>query len=121
LSPSTVTELPPLIALFSCTFDSTAASKLYPNICVPAPLPTVKEITFPFVKASPVAHDTSVGDAHVVVKHMPSDTATVAVRSDLPKLKPKTVSELPPLRAPFISKYDSAGASKLYPSICVPS
>ncbi len=41
LSPTTLTELPPLTAAFSCPYDATAASKLYTALAVPATPPTL--------------------------------------------------------------------------------
>ena len=47
-------------------------------------------------------------------------SALVALRSTEPKLSPLTVTELPPLKAPFRIQPDPTAASKLYPSSCVP-
>jgi hypothetical protein len=81
LSPDTVTELPPLTALFSRPCDSTAASKLYPCRCVPDADPTVTAAVCRLVKAALERHSNAVADVHAELLHAASDSAAVAERS----------------------------------------
>ena len=58
---------------------------------------------------------------HVDVEQAPSATADVAVRSELPKLKPLTVTDSAPLAAIFMPAYDTTGPSNVKPNPCVPA
>jgi len=50
-----------------------------------------------------------------------SDSAALALSSETPKSSPTTVTELPPLTAPFRSPYDRTAASKLNMAFDVPA
>ena len=121
LSPTTLTELPPLTAEFSCPYDATAASKLCTALAVPATPPTLTADTPIIVLAPLLKHASVVADVHDDVPHTTISSAAVALRSTEPKLSPHTVTEPPPLAATFCNHPDPTAASKLYPSTCVPA
>ena len=121
LSPTTVTELPPLTAEFCSQPDPTAASKLYPTTCVPTTPPTLTLDVCAAAVAALDAHPKLVADVHVDVLHAPSDSDTLALVSHTPKLSPATVTELPPLEAELSCPYDATAASKLYTALAVPA
>jgi hypothetical protein len=81
LNPETVSELPPLSALFNCKYDSTGASKLYPKSCVPATSPTDTADKSTADTGALDEHANVVADVHAAVSHTASDSAAVAERS----------------------------------------
>ena len=121
LSPLTLTELPPLTALFSSPYDATAPSKLYPSTCVPAYEPTLTLTEFTSVTAAPDKHPTLVADVHDDVLHTPSDSEPLKLTSRAPKLSPLTLTELPPLTALFRKSAETTAASKLYELSSLPT
>jgi hypothetical protein len=62
-----------------------------------------------------------VAEFHDDVRHNSADSFADPVNSMLPKAKPVTVTDAPPLCGAFSSPYDDTGASKLYPSTWVPA
>ena len=62
----------------------------------------------------------AVADVHVDVLHVLSATADEAVKSELPKLSPLTVTDSAPLAAMFTPPYETTGPSNVKPSACVP-
>ena len=121
LSPLTVTELPPLNGPFCTHADPTAASKLYAVLVVPARPPTLTA-DMPYIAiAVRLRHTSVVAEIHDDVPQTTISSALVALSSTEPKPSPLTVTELPPLQAPFRTQPDPTAASKLYPSICVPA
>ena len=80
-SPDTVTELPPLTALFSCPCDRTPASKLYPTVCVPMPSPTVTIDVSMLASAALDKQLTVVADDQDDVLHRESDSDALMEKS----------------------------------------
>ena len=104
LRPDTVTGAKPDKAIFRCTADATAASKLNTGDPVPA---TDATVTLTVFMKSPNAfdrHANVVADVQDDVKHTPRSPwpprsrAAVAVRSATPKSRPDTVTDAYPLR-----------------------
>ena len=121
LSPTTLTELPPLTAEFSSPYDATAASKLYAALAVPATPPTLTADTPYIVLTELLRHASAVAELHDDVPHTAISSAPVALRSTELKLSPHTVTMLPPLNAPFRTHPDPTAASKLYTALAVPA
>jgi hypothetical protein len=97
IKPDTVTELLPETALFICASDSTAASKLNPDVTVPTTTPTVRVDTITCDNGWLDKHPNVVIDVHAEVLHAASEICAVSVQSSKPKSRPDTVTELPPL------------------------
>ena len=121
LSPVTVTELPPLTALFNSPYEATAASKLSDALAVPTMLPTLTADTPQTVLAALPRHASAVAEIHDDLSHTTVSKTAVPLRSTEPKLSPLTVTELPPLNGPFCSHADPTAASKLYAALAVPA
>jgi hypothetical protein len=121
LSPTTLTELPPLTAEFSSPYDATAASKLYAALAVPATPPTLTADTPYIVLTELLRHASAVADVHDDVPHTAISSAPVALRSTELKLSPTTLTELSPFNAPFRTHPDPTTASKLYAALAVPA
>ncbi len=90
-----------------------APSKLYAESAVPTTLPTLTAPTPNTVLAAPLVHASVVVDVHPDVPHVTISRAAVALGSAAPKLSPVTVTEPPPLNAPFRNHPDPTAASKL--------
>ena len=121
LSPVTVTELPPLTALFNSPYETTAASKLSDALAVPTMLPTLTADTPQTVLAALPRHASAVAEIHDDLSHTTVSKTAVPLRSTEPKLSPLTVTELPPLNGPFCTQPDPTAASKLYAALAVPA
>jgi hypothetical protein len=119
--PVTVTELPPLKALFNSPYEPTAASKLYTALAVPAMPPTLTADMPYIVLAVLLTHTSVVPELQDDVPHIADSMTAVTLRSTEPKLSPLTVTELPPLEAPFCTQLDPTAASKLYAALAVPA
>jgi hypothetical protein len=108
-----VTELPPLNGPFCTHADPTAASKLYAALAVPARPPTLTADMPCIAIAVRLKHTSVVAELHDDVPQTTISSALVALRSTEPKPSPLTVTELPPLQAPFRTQPDPTAASKL--------
>jgi hypothetical protein len=62
-----------------------------------------------------------VADVHDDVVHAPCESAADAVKSELPKLRPVTVTESVPLKGRLVPANDTTGPSKLKISSAVPA
>jgi hypothetical protein len=123
-SPITATHPPPVIGAFAAALPSalltTGGSKLYAALAVPTRPPTLTA-DMPYISiAVRLRHTSVVAELHDDVLQTTISSALVPLRSTEPKLSPLTVTELPPLQAPFRTQPDPTAASKLYPSNCVP-
>jgi hypothetical protein len=110
LNPVTVTDKPPLHAKLDKLKDTAGASKLTRSTPVPAIAPTVM-LSMSSDAANTVVHRTLVLLDQLAVLHAPPESTDVCDKSVLPKLSPLTVTELPPLAAPFSAARDTAGPS----------
>jgi hypothetical protein len=88
---------------------------------VPAYEPTVTLTEFTSVTAAPDMHPTLVADVQDDVVHTPSDSDPLKLTSRAPKLSPITLTELPPLTAPFRKSAEMTGVSKLYELSSLPT
>ena len=111
LSPTTVTELPPLTAELAVAPDATAASKLKTGLDVPATPPTLTADSPNSVLIELLKHERVVADVHDDVPQATISSANVAVSSSTPKLSPATVTELPPLTSLFRVEEDETAES----------
>jgi hypothetical protein len=120
-SPTTVTELPPLTALFSSPYDTTAASKLKTGADVPAMPPMLTADSPYIVPIELLMQAIVVADVQDDVSHAAISSALVAVGSPTPKSSPATVTELPPLGAELRAAPEATAASKLKTGPDVPA
>ena len=92
--------------------ETTAAS--YESITAAVPVSTATNATYDERAALPARQRAEVVEVQLVVAHGYTSATIVAVRSASAKLKPKSVSEAPPVRAVFErATVDSTGESKL--------
>jgi len=101
LSPTTVTELPPLTAALRAAPEATAASKLKTGADVPAIPPTLTADSPNIVPIEPLRQEIVVADVQDEVLQTIISSALVTVSSQTPKSSPATVTELPPDGAVF--------------------
>ena len=122
-SPETVTELPPLTAVFNATEETRAVSKLKMRDDVPAIAATVTADSPNIVLNAPETQEVDVAEVQDVEPHGTNSRAAVDVTSLTPKSSPTTVTDAPPLAGVFHIRrqLDATGESKLYPSTSVPA
>lgn len=122
LNPVTVTELPPLRARFVKPDDATAASNVYNEIAVPPTAPTVI-CSNVLVDATALGRHTTVVELdHVAVVQSAPESLAVAENASLPKFRPVTVTDDPPVDGAFVNPNDAVGASKVnFNSVPVPA
>jgi hypothetical protein len=120
--PLTLRETPPLVPTFNIPeYDTTAASKLNPDTCDPTTMPTLTATVAPSYTVLAHRHAADVVDVHMLVLQAASATIAEIVRSFEPKLSPLTLTELPPLTAPFRKSAETTAASKLYELSSLPT
>lgn len=120
-SPTTVTEAPPDNSRFNCACEIAGESKLNVLNCVPMVAPTVTCTDASVEITSPQRHITVVPDAHAAVAHPTELRAIVEVNSCVPKLRPVTVTEWPPVDGALPNPFDTTGPSKVKRSNDVPA
>jgi hypothetical protein len=121
LRPDTVTDVYPLYGTFSRTSEATALSKLKTGLPVPETAETVSEAN---AKMSAKAFDSQIKVVAVVqddVKHKPSSSPKVVVRSLEPKDRPETLKDDWPLCGALSLMSEAMAASKLKIGVPVPT
>ena len=102
-SPVTVTELSPLCTLFLSAADATAASNENTASPVPARALTVTKLMPKLPLCAAPIHIRDVLELQAAVLQEADDTEAECVMDELPKLRPETVTDDPPLCGPFVA------------------
>jgi hypothetical protein len=120
LSPTTVTEEPPLGAALEKAKEMDGASKLSTGCPVPATAPTVTALYPNMCLVLLCRHATDVDELHDEVLHTPASTPALAVCSPTPKFRPDTVTVCVPEVGPFARMLETGPASNVRIFCAVP-
>jgi hypothetical protein len=121
-SPSTVSVVWPEPRTFGMKkAELRAASNVKAASWVPIDCPTVTYESGATEDAALDWQATEVDDDHEEEEQIAAAGLTVVVKSLVPKFRPLTVIDAPPVRGVLNAKFDPKGASKLKPGICVPT
>jgi hypothetical protein len=119
--PETVTDEVPESATFLTPAECAGESNVYTFIPVPATALSVTCATLKSFASSSVKTEIEVAVSHEVLVTITAETPLVAVRSDLPKFSPVTVTDAPPVCGMFINTEERIGASNEKPGVLVPA
>jgi hypothetical protein len=93
--PVTVMDAVPLEGRFFSADETTGASKLNNELCVPLTAWTVSFVPTSVDRTALVLQTAEVAELHIEVEHALPESDAVAESSWKPKLKPLTVTEAP--------------------------
>jgi hypothetical protein len=100
-------------AELSRPYDATGASKVSPTICVLTTAATVKLKSADALNAGLLLHAADVPDVQAAVKHEPSASSLLVVKSCVPKFRPVTVTDVKPVGAVFPRLCETRGESSV--------